>query len=130
MGIPEEFTEVDFYQAKIEPGFYEVECLEERPHEAFRETRGPRLWGRVRINGMLTSFRGMSGGPILALHEDSHGQLSYWIVALQTHEVTNTPFIAGCFTKWLGDALETAIDEAVALMRQEKGNLHDSQAET
>lgn len=105
LGIPAELAEVKSESLEVVPILLRVERVDERP-EGFCETEVPRFYGRVSLEGEISSIAGMSGGPIFAFQQDAEGQLRYWLVALQSSWLRNSHYIAGCPTRVLGQALE------------------------
>ncbi|HUW95521.1 MAG TPA: hypothetical protein VMW58_07015 [Anaerolineae bacterium] len=105
LGIPGELVEVKAEHLQVAPVLLTVERVDKRP-DGFCETEVPRFYGRIRLEGEISSIKGMSGGPIFAFEQDAQGQLRYWLVALQTSWLRNSHYIAGCPTRVLGQALE------------------------
>lgn len=107
LGIPGELVEVMPEHLGVVPTLHPVERVDERPG-GFSETDVPRFYGRIRLEGEMTSIEGMSGGPILAFQQDAEGQLRYWLVALQSSCLSKSHYvyIAGCPTRVLGEVLE------------------------
>jgi hypothetical protein len=108
LGVPWELVKVDPGQVEIVSTLQRVEPVEERP-QGFPETDAPMFYGRIELEPGRTSIKGMSGGPIFGFYSDAQGQLRYWLIALQSHYLPNSRYIAACPTKVLGDFLEAAL---------------------
>jgi hypothetical protein len=108
LGIPGELVKANSKPVKIVTTLHQIEPISERP-EGFSETDVPLFYGRIELGQGMTSIKGMSGGPIFAFQQDAQGQLRYWLIALQSHWLPRSHYIAACPTKILGDVLEAVL---------------------
>ncbi len=98
LGIPDQLTEVAEDNIKIFSKFYKVTKCDSVPDE-FKKTDAPTFYGKVHLDGGLTSIAGMSGGPILSFKRTKSGDLKYWLCAVQSRWIPSKKLIAACLIK-------------------------------
>jgi hypothetical protein len=109
LGAPSELAELDDYVAKFGSLIYQVLPLDEKP-EAFPEVEGSMFYGVLRESDVVSSIKGMSGGPILALRWVD-GHLRYWLHAIQSAWLPNTREIRACQVWAFAEILSDVVRE-------------------
>ncbi len=109
IGLAQELTTVTSESMEARPSLHRIIPLDAKP-EGFPQTEISLFYGRVLIGGPVRSIKGMSGGPILAFHQEEDGHLKYWLIALQSSWLPQSRYICAYPTKLLADWIDGKIN--------------------
>jgi hypothetical protein len=117
LGFPAELVSErisDSHTVNIQPTMFAVSRLESTPD--CQATKYPRFVGHVSPNLPLKSLKGMSGGLILGFQ--THPQLRYWVVALQSTWRTETRTVYGCSLPVLARLMTNWAREEMPILKE------------
>jgi len=98
LGVPDQLTEVTENEKRITTTIYLVTKCDSVPDD-FEKTDAPTFYGKVHLDGKVSSIAGMSGGPLLSFKRTESGDLKYWLCAVQSRWIPSKKLIAACLMK-------------------------------
>lgn len=113
LGLPNEVNttaEFDPQLILLNTVLIRVDKLETPPPEA-KPTQYERFFGKLRAKD-ITDIKGMSGGPIYGLGQDSAGVHRYWVVGIQSGWFQSSRIIAATPLPVVGQLIEKAMRAA------------------
>ncbi len=116
VGFPEQFIDRRPDTAAVLPTFVYMDAVEPPPEMA---KLFPRFYGKLpphfvnpHTGATLTDMDGFSGAPIIGFHVKEDGQVSYFLVAIQSGWRSDLRIVAGpllpAIADWLGKQVEQA----------------------